>query len=128
MTDLVNMWFIASAILITSVVMWTCGRIGESRSSHPQMIFGIKTRTTTRTPEHWYAAHRAAGPMCRAFSVLTLLFAIAVVAIGFSTEPQRVITLGISVLLGSTIVWATIALVVADRAARRIWQDSAHSS
>ncbi|WP_460707079.1 hypothetical protein [Luteococcus sediminum] len=52
-TDLVNMWFIASAILIISVVLWACGRIGESKSSQPQMIFGIKTRTTTRTPEHW---------------------------------------------------------------------------
>lgn len=120
MSDVANMWMMAGYIVFCACLFYLMARVGKGESDHPQMFLGIKTSTTTKSPEHWYAAHRAArGTMLTGASAL-LLTVPMMITVGYAVDMGTGFAVGLISTLACIIIIGGIALVIGERAARRV--------
>lgn len=120
MSDEATMWMIAGYTLLIALIFWGMAQMGVKRSENPSMILGIRTAATTRTPEHWYQAHRAARPYNLMGAVAIALCVPLMLTIGFAADPGLGFRLGSLAVAVSGVVFVVLAVTTAVRAARRI--------
>lgn len=120
MSDEATLWMVSGYTLLIALVFFGMAQMGVKRSKNPSMILGIRTAATTRSPEHWFQAHKAARPYNLMAAVTITLCIPLMLTIGLLVDPLLGLRLGGLAVAISGIVFVILAVTVAVRAARHV--------
>lgn len=120
MSDQATLWLVAGATLFVAAMFFAMAQMGTTRTEHPSMILGIRTAATTRSPEHWYQAHRAARPHNLLGAVTVALCVPLMFAVGTAADPVLGLRVGSLAVALNLVVFGALAVVKAVRAAREV--------
>lgn len=128
MSDTAMLWMIAGYTLFVALIFFAMAQLGVRKSENPTMILGVRTAATTRSPEHWFQAHRAARRYHLMGAVTVALCIPLMLTVGLTADPGLGFRLGGLAVGVSAVTFLVLAVTVAVRAARRVDADRSEPS
>lgn len=120
MSDVAMLWMIAGYTLFVALIFVAMAHQGVRKSEHPTMILGVRTAATTRSPEHWFQAHRSARRYLLMGAVTVAMCVPLMLTVGLAIDPGLGYRLGGLAVGVSAVLFLVLGVSAAVRAARRV--------
>ncbi|MFI1997005.1 SdpI family protein [Actinoplanes sp. NPDC020271] len=111
--------FIALSLLTIGAVVILMVRLVAAGSLERNAAFGIRTSATKHSDQAWAAGHRAAQPLSRVLGITAIVFAVVILALGFT---KSMVAVAVASVMAYLVTFVLIGLVArrANAAARAV--------